>query len=99
MYVIGSAKNATSGPASDLDLVIHFRGSEEQREKLSLWLDGWSRSLGEINYLRTGYHTERLLDVHYVSDAQMESGVGFAAKISAVTDPARPLTLRHSGDA
>ncbi len=93
MYVIGSAKNATSGPASDLDLIVHFRGTDEQRERLSLWLDGWSRSLGEVNYLRTGYRVEGLLDVHFVSDEQIETGTGFAAKIGAVTDPARPLTI------
>ena len=33
-----------------------------------------------------------------MTDAQMESGVGFAAKIGAVTDPARPLTIRRSSD-
>jgi hypothetical protein len=93
MYVIGSAKNATSGPASDLDIVVHFGGTETQREQLSLWLDGWSRSLAEINYLRTGYRTEGLLDLHFVSDEQIKNKSSFGAKIGAVTDAARPLEL------
>ena len=93
MYVIGSAKNATSGPASDLDIVVHFGGTETQREQLTLWLDGWSRSLAEINYLRTGYRTDGLLDVHFVSDEQIENKSSFGAKIGAVTDAARPLEL------
>jgi hypothetical protein len=58
-----------------------------------LWLDGWSRSLAETNYLRTGYRNEGLLDVHYVTDADIENKTSFAAKIDAVTDAARPLQI------
>ena len=68
LYVFGSTKNATAGPGSDIDLLVHFDGDERQRECLTLWLDGWSRCLAEINYLRTGYRTEGLLDVHFVTD-------------------------------
>jgi hypothetical protein len=96
MYVIGSAKNATSGPGSDLDLIVHFEGTESQREGLALWLDGWSRSLAEVNYLRTGYRTDRLLDIHFVMDEDIERQTSFAAKIGAVTDAARELRLLRS---
>lgn len=93
LYVIGSAKNATAGPSSDLDLVVHFRGDEGQRERLELWLDGWSRSLAEVNYLRTGYRTDHLLDVHFVTDDDIREKTSFASKIGAVTDSARPLPM------
>jgi hypothetical protein len=93
MYVFGSAKNATAGPFSDLDLIVHFAGTDLQREELSLWLDGWSRSLAEVNYLRTGYESDGMLDVHFVTDADFANGSSFAAKINAVTDAARPLPL------
>ena len=46
-----------------------------------------------MNYLRTGVRTEGLLDVHVVTDEDLESPTGYAAKIGAVTDAARPLTL------
>jgi hypothetical protein len=97
IYVFGSVKNATAGPGSDLDLIVHFDGSEEQREKLSLWLDGWSRSLAEFNYLRTGYRSDGLLDVHFVTDADIENQTSYASKIGAVTDAARPLKLGGTG--
>jgi hypothetical protein len=93
LYVFGSAKNATAGPASDLDLIVYFNGTDRQREELSLWLDGWSRSLAEINYLRTGYAMDGLLDVHFVTDADIARGTSYAAKINAVTDAARELPL------
>jgi hypothetical protein len=94
-YVFGSTKNGTAGPASDIDLLLHVEGDDDRRRELAVWLDGWSRSLAEVNYLRTGYRAEGLLDVHYVTDADIAGGTNpFAAKIGAVTDAARPLPLR-----
>lgn len=95
-YLIGSTKNATAGPASDIDILLHFQGNEEQRSELMLWLDGWSRCLGEINFLRTGYRSEGLLDVHFVTDKDITERSSFAAKIDAITDPARKLTMKDS---
>jgi hypothetical protein len=93
LYIFGSVKNASAGPSSDIDLLIHDKGEGPQREKLALWLDGWSLSLAEMNYLRTGYKSEGLLDVHYVTDTDIEKQTSFAAKIDAVTDAARLLTI------
>jgi predicted nucleotidyltransferase len=93
LYVFGSTKNATAGPGSDIDLLVHFVGDDRQRECLTLWLDGWSQCLSEINYLRTGYRTEGLLDLHVVTDEDIAAGTSYAVKIGAVTDPARPLPL------
>ena len=42
IYLFGSTKNATAGPQSDIDLIVHFTGSQAQREALVLWLEGWS---------------------------------------------------------
>ncbi len=93
MYVIGSAKNATSGPASDIDLIVHVRGTAEQQSALEGWLEGWSLALSEMNWLRTGYRTEGLLDVHYVTDEDFAKGSSYAVKVGAVTDAARELPL------
>ena len=38
VYVFGSTKNATAGPGSDIDLIVHFRGGHEQRQGLER---GW----------------------------------------------------------
>lgn len=97
MWVLGSTKNATAGPGSDIDLIVHFAGTETARAELLLWLEGWSLSLAEINYLRTGYVSEGLLDVHLISDQDIKDRTSFAAKIGAVTDAARPLALRKGG--
>ncbi|MCA9729985.1 MAG: nucleotidyltransferase domain-containing protein, partial [Candidatus Eisenbacteria bacterium] len=94
LYLIGSTKNGTAGPGSDIDLLVHFRGNEQQRRELSLWFDGWSKSLGEVNYLRTGYASEDLLDVHWITDESIAQRDSFASKIDAVTDRAQPLRMK-----
>ena len=97
-YVIGSTKNASAGPSSDLDLLLHVRATDLQRRELECWLEGWSQCLAEVNYLRTGYPSRGLLDVHLVTDDDLARRSSFAAKIGAVTDPARELHLGSRGD-
>ena len=98
VYLIGSTKNGTAGPGSDIDLILHFRGSEQQRASVSRWLSGWSQCLAEINYLRTGYKSSGLLDVHWVSDRDIEDRNSFAVKIDAITDRAQRLPMKGEGD-
>jgi hypothetical protein len=93
MYVFGSTKNATAGPASDIDLLVHFRGDQSQEQELLCWLEGWGRCLSELNFLRTGYRTDNLLDIHLVTDRDIEERNSYAAKIGAVTDSARELPV------
>ncbi|HOQ24908.1 MAG TPA: PEP/pyruvate-binding domain-containing protein [Bacillota bacterium] len=94
MYLFGSTANATAGPGSDIDLLIHCQGDEKQRQELLQWLDGWSLCLAEINFLKTGYSCKGLLDVHLISDEDIANKTSFAVKIGAVTDPAQPLKLK-----
>ncbi len=90
-YLIGSAKNATSGPASDLDLIVLFVGDAGRRELLETWLEGWSLCLSEINLALTGYETDGLLDVHFVTREDVKNKTSFAAKIGSPTDAALSL--------
>jgi hypothetical protein len=91
-YVFGSAKNANAGPESDIDLLIHIDDNADL-EKLNLWFDGWSKCLAELNYLKTGYKSDGLLDIHYVTDEDIEKKTSFASKIGAITDPAKQLKI------
>lgn len=95
-YVIGSTKNGTAGPGSDIDLLLHIAATGEQRQALLLWLDGWSRCLAEMNFLRTGYRCDGLLDVHLLTDADIAARTSYAVKIDAVTDAARKLPMRET---
>ena len=95
MYVIGSVKNATAGPQSDIDLLVHFQGSRKQRQELMLWLEGWGKCLDEMNFHKTGYRSGGLLDAHIVTDEDIANKTSYAIKIGAVTDAARPLRLKE----
>lgn len=95
LYLFGSTKNGTAGPASDIDLLVHFCGTDRQREKLIKWLEGWSLCLDEVNYLRTGYRSGGLLDFHLITDEDIAKRTSYAVKINAVTDAARLLKLKR----
>jgi hypothetical protein len=93
IFIIGSTPNATAGPGSDIDLLIHFDGTPEQKAELKVWLQGWSLCLAEMNYLQTGSRFEDLLDVHFITDEDIRNQTSYAAKIGAVTDAAVKLPM------
>jgi len=94
MYLFGSANSGSAGPASDIDLLVHFAGTEDQRARLTAWFEGWSQCLAEINYLNTGYRSNGLLDFHIVTDEDIEQQSSYAARIGSVADPARSLPMK-----
>ena len=93
-YIFGSSKNASAGPGSDIDLLIHLDNKKAELGLLKMWLDGWSKCLSEVNYLKTGYKTDGLLDVHFVTDDDIENKNSYASKIGAVTDSAKELPMK-----
>ncbi|MDY6916163.1 MAG: nucleotidyltransferase domain-containing protein [Candidatus Cloacimonadota bacterium] len=91
IYLFGSTKNASAGPASDIDLLLHIDATEQQKQQLTAWLQGYSLCLAEINKLKTGYETGGLLDFHLITDEDIANKTSFAVKIGVVTDAARLL--------
>ncbi len=92
-YLFGSTRSGTAGPDADIDIIIHFGGTPKMKADLELWLEGWSRCLSEMNYLRTGYQVEHFLDVRFATDEDLAKQSNFASKIGAVTDAARFIPL------
>lgn len=95
IYLFGSTNNCSARCNSDIDLIIHFDGTDEQKEQLSGWLEGWSIALSQMNYLKTGYQSDGLLDVHYVTDQDIANKTSYAIKINSIYDPAFPLRIRE----
>ena len=91
VYLYGSVKNGTAGPDSKIDLLVHFKGNETQRGQLDMYFSGWSKALVEYNFSRHGERLDEMLDVTYISDADIASGEGLAMLVDAVTNPARLL--------
>ena len=92
LYVIGSTKNAQAGPSSDIDLLVHFRGSDTQRGELQAWLQGWGMGLAEVNFLRTGYRVDGgLVDFHIITDEDIRNRTSYAVMIGSSDNSARLL--------
>lgn len=98
IYLFGSTNSGTARLNSDIDLLIHFEGTESQKQRLNTWLNGWSKALSEMNYLKTGYKSDGLLDIHYITNQDILDKTSYAIKINSIYDPAFPLRLRHSSD-
>jgi hypothetical protein len=47
-----------------------------------------------LNYQRTGYASDGLLDIHLVTGEDIAKKTSYAVKIGAVTDAARPLPMK-----
>ena len=94
-YLIGSVKNASAGADSDIDILIHFHGTPDQKADLLLWMNAWSVGITEMNALCAGIDPGSLLDVHIVTDKDIKEGNSFAIKIDAVTDAAKLLKMGH----
>jgi hypothetical protein len=68
VYLRGSVAEGKAGPESDIDLVVSFNGTGEQRAHLEAWLDGWNRAVVAMNLQNTGVRVERLLDAVIVGN-------------------------------
>lgn len=92
VYIIGSTKEATAGPGSDIDLLVYFRGSEEQKRRLIDWIDGWSCALEEINHEKTGYNLkEGIIDLHIITDEDIKNKTSYAVMIDSIHNSAKLL--------
>lgn len=95
LYVVGSTKNGSAGPASDIDLIVHFNGNEEQKEKLIDWFEKWDNRLKEENKDRTGIETDEILDVHFVTDEDIKNKTPWATHIASKYESARKIPLKQ----
>jgi len=83
LYVVGSTKEATARPRSDIDLIVHFSGSQEQKDKLDNWFSRWDKRLVQQNEERTDIELNEILDVHYVTDEDIEKNNSWASHINS----------------
>jgi len=94
LYLIGSTKDGSAGPSSDIDLLVHFNGTEEQKDKLLAWFDEWSRKLDQENKERTGFETGGLLDVHIITDEDIKNRSSWATHITSPYQSVKRIPLR-----
>jgi predicted nucleotidyltransferase len=91
VYVIGSTKNATAGPSSDIDLIVHHQSEGHLLDEFIAWIDGWGQALSVINFARTGYSCGSLIDLHLVTDTDIAHKSSYAAMIGRLENGAKQL--------
>ena len=95
LYLIGSTKEGTAGPASDIDLLVHFKGTEEQKDKLLAWFNKMGKKLDEENRQRTGIKTDGLLDVHLITDEDIKKKNSWATHITSPYMSVKKIELKQ----
>jgi predicted nucleotidyltransferase len=96
LYAFGSAVIGTAGPDSEIGLVVHFDGRPQHRKELEIWFQAWSLSLAEMVHVKTGYQTDGLLDVHFVTGDDLVGEKPVSAKIKVPPESVRELPLSRS---
>ncbi len=94
IYLIGSTKNAKAGPASDIDIIVHVADDRNNHNGLKAWIEGWSLCLSEINFNRTGYKTDGLIDLHLITDDDILKKTSYGVMIGNHTDGASPVKIK-----
>lgn len=90
IYLAGSTKTCTAGPASDIDIIVHFSGLENNRMMIINWFKAWSHCLSEWNYEKTGIFSEEgLIDLHLITDEDIKNKTSFAVMIGSLENSAR----------
>ena len=96
MYIIGSTKETTAGPASDIDFLVHVKNEKQQTELFKSWISGWSHALAEMNKQKTGYIiADGLIDLHLITDEDIKNKTSFAIMIGSLHNSARLLKKKN----
>jgi len=91
LYLFGTTFLGTAGANSDIDILVHFDGNEEQRKELQLWFDGWNLALSEINFQNSGYRVEKMLDVYILTDKEISQKEYYAHLIDEKANASKKL--------
>ncbi len=94
LYLFGTVFNETAGPNSDIDILIRFDGTNRQRDDLELWLEGWNLCLSQINYNKSGYKLDRIIDAYIMTDDLINDQQYYKDMIDISKKAAKQLELK-----
>lgn len=68
VYLGGSTARGDAQNGSDIDLYFCIHGSEQQKQELSVWIEGWSLCLAQVALQQTGESFPNgILNVHWLA--------------------------------
>jgi len=95
LYLYGTVYNGTATSNSDIDIIVHYDGNPKNKENLIKWFEGWNLCLGTINYNKTGFSLERILDISYISDEELPDQQYYADLLNLSNNTAMKLTMQN----
>jgi len=78
--------------------LVHFKGTEEQKEKLNAWFNKFGKKLDQENIERTGLKTGGLLDVHIITDEDIKKKDSWATHITSPYMSVKKIPLKKEKD-
>jgi predicted nucleotidyltransferase len=79
IYLIGSVREHTAGAESDIDLLVHLKDRQAIKQ-LEAYFEGWEQAL--TNFPPNGSSLSKLVDVHYLTDSDLDENLSFATMIT-----------------
>jgi hypothetical protein len=73
MYLTGNTLTNNAGPKHDIDFILHFNGTAEQKKCVLSWFEGWNDALVEQNRELFGYKVEKMIDLQFISDKDIHN--------------------------
>jgi predicted nucleotidyltransferase len=95
IYIIGSTKEANAQLSSDLDLVVHWNGEQDQKQEMLAWFEHWESMLHALYTEQFGHRIPaRFLDYHIVTEEDRRRQTSYAVMIDSPRNLARLLRRR-----
>jgi len=79
IYLVGSVREHTAGAESDIDLLVHLNNNRAIKQ-LEAYFAGWEQAL--TNFPPNGSSLSKLVDVHYLTDSDLNENLSFASMIT-----------------
>jgi predicted nucleotidyltransferase len=90
LYLIGSVKNFTSSISSDIDLIIHYDGNQQSKEKIEIWFAAWGKAvISSKKYQNEIDNNEMLFDLHFITKKDIVERNSYAIMTSSLHNSAR----------
>ena len=93
LYLYGSVFDGTATAKSDIDFICIFQGTDEQKKELKIWIEGQNLALSRINFNKTGFKLERLIDFTILTENELSQQKYYAEIIDKSKNKSKKLRL------
>ncbi len=71
IYLAGSVFKSQAQPDSDIDIFVNIKQESNLRKEFIDWCNGWNSALVNVNFNRSGFKMEKILDVSVFDELEL----------------------------